>query len=264
MIRRHCAHRTARSSRPAETLRSGWRLCMSGPSGTSICVAGDSSFRPPRTTPVWTLWAIRISGRPSTCTSLADHRIEGSAPRRRMDGGRRREGRRSHDNERPTRRPNPRPPIHNAPSARRAPPPRSWRRRTCLGRRSDTSRAQRDCRYRGAMQQAARRAPRRRSVLPLVARATMYGVPFRICKGHRPAWQITPSKPQFGSSPDRVALGIVLGATEVPLGNRHVRLEIATIGPVSDQTGKTLAEVGFLLILFAGVWLVTAQIPASP
>jgi hypothetical protein len=30
----------------------------------------------------------------------------------------------------------------------------------------------------------------------------------------------------------------------------------------SHQTGVTLAEVGFLLILFAGVWLVAAQIPA--
>jgi hypothetical protein len=30
---------------------------------------------------------------------------------------------------------------------------------------------------------------------------------------------------------------------------------------VSDQTGKLLAQVGFLLILFAGVWLVAAEIP---
>jgi hypothetical protein len=39
----------------------------------------------------------------------------------------------------------------------------------------------------------------------------------------------------------------------------------ATIVPMlafSHQTGVTLAEVGFLLILFAGVWLVAAQIPA--
>jgi hypothetical protein len=58
-------------------------------------------------------------------------------------------------------------------------------------------------------------------------------------------------------------LAIVLGGKEVSLGNRQFRLvEIATIGPVSPQTGKTLAEVGFLLILFAGVWLVAAQIPA--
>jgi hypothetical protein len=28
------------------------------------------------------------------------------------------------------------------------------------------------------------------------------------------------------------------------------------------QTGTRLAEVGFLLILFAGVWLVASQIPA--
>jgi hypothetical protein len=42
-------------------------------------------------------------------------------------------------------------------------------------------------------------------------------------------------------------------------------VEMATIVPVlafSHQTGVTLAEVGFLLILFAGVWLVAAQIPA--
>ncbi|HUY10212.1 MAG: hypothetical protein ACYCYK_13580 [Candidatus Dormibacteria bacterium] len=31
---------------------------------------------------------------------------------------------------------------------------------------------------------------------------------------------------------------------------------------MSRQTGVTLAEAGFLLILFAGVWLVAAQIPA--
>jgi hypothetical protein len=42
-------------------------------------------------------------------------------------------------------------------------------------------------------------------------------------------------------------------------------VEIATIVPMfalSHHTGVTLAEVGFLLILFAGVWLVAAQIPA--
>jgi hypothetical protein len=41
-------------------------------------------------------------------------------------------------------------------------------------------------------------------------------------------------------------------------------IEIATILRMlafSHQTGVTLAEVGFLLILFAGVWLVAAQIP---
>ncbi len=31
---------------------------------------------------------------------------------------------------------------------------------------------------------------------------------------------------------------------------------------MSHQTGIVLAEVGFLLILFAGIWLVAAQIPA--
>ena len=31
---------------------------------------------------------------------------------------------------------------------------------------------------------------------------------------------------------------------------------------MSRQTGVVLAEVGFLLILFAGVWLVASQIPA--
>jgi hypothetical protein len=31
---------------------------------------------------------------------------------------------------------------------------------------------------------------------------------------------------------------------------------------LSHQTGVTLAEVGFLLILFAGVWLVAAEIPS--
>ena len=30
----------------------------------------------------------------------------------------------------------------------------------------------------------------------------------------------------------------------------------------THQTGATLAEIGFLLILFAGVWLVAAEIPA--
>jgi len=31
---------------------------------------------------------------------------------------------------------------------------------------------------------------------------------------------------------------------------------------VSHKTAVILAEVGFLLILFAGIWLVAAQIPA--
>src|SRR5664280_1381077 len=58
-------------------------------------------------------------------------------------------------------------------------------------------------------------------------------------------------------------LQVVPGANETPLGNRPFPLvAVATIGAVSPQTGKTLAEVGFLLILFAGVWLVAAQIPA--
>jgi hypothetical protein len=30
---------------------------------------------------------------------------------------------------------------------------------------------------------------------------------------------------------------------------------------ISPQTGKKLAEVGFLLVLFAGIWLAAAQIP---
>ncbi len=36
----------------------------------------------------------------------------------------------------------------------------------------------------------------------------------------------------------------------------------SAIGPMSPQTGVILAEVGSLSILFAGVWLVAAQIPA--
>ena len=30
---------------------------------------------------------------------------------------------------------------------------------------------------------------------------------------------------------------------------------------MTPQTGRTLAQIGFLLILFAGVWLAAAQIP---
>jgi hypothetical protein len=30
---------------------------------------------------------------------------------------------------------------------------------------------------------------------------------------------------------------------------------------LTHQTGRRLAEIGFLLILFAGIWLVAAQIP---
>jgi hypothetical protein len=30
---------------------------------------------------------------------------------------------------------------------------------------------------------------------------------------------------------------------------------------MTEETGKLLAQVGFLLILFAGVWLVAAEIP---
>jgi hypothetical protein len=44
---------------------------------------------------------------------------------------------------------------------------------------------------------------------------------------------------------------------------RQFRLiEMAPIGLMSRQTGVIVAEVGFLLILFAGVWLAAAQIPA--
>lgn len=32
-------------------------------------------------------------------------------------------------------------------------------------------------------------------------------------------------------------------------------------GPLSRRTSVILAEVGFLLILFAGIWLAAAQIP---
>ncbi len=31
---------------------------------------------------------------------------------------------------------------------------------------------------------------------------------------------------------------------------------------MSPQTGVTLAEIGFLLLVFAGAWLVAAQIPS--
>lgn len=36
---------------------------------------------------------------------------------------------------------------------------------------------------------------------------------------------------------------------------------IVSVLALSQHTGVTLAEVGFLLIVFAGVWLVAAQIP---
>jgi hypothetical protein len=43
------------------------------------------------------------------------------------------------------------------------------------------------------------------------------------------------------------------------------RKEVLAVNPVlalTKQTGVRLAEVGFLLILIAGVWLVAAEIPA--
>ena len=68
-----------------------------------------------------------------------------------------------------------------------------------------------------------------------------------------------------GLSTERVRLRICsagLSRSSLP-GERQFRLiEITTIGLMSRQTGVILAEVGFLLILFAGVWLVAAQIPA--
>lgn len=36
---------------------------------------------------------------------------------------------------------------------------------------------------------------------------------------------------------------------------------VGTVLALTHQTGVRLAEVAFLLILFAGVWLVAAQIP---
>jgi uncharacterized integral membrane protein len=45
--------------------------------------------------------------------------------------------------------------------------------------------------------------------------------------------------------------------------NRAVEIAvIVAVLALSNQTGVTLAEVGFLLILFAGVWLMAAQIAA--
>ena len=36
---------------------------------------------------------------------------------------------------------------------------------------------------------------------------------------------------------------------------------LVSVLALSRHTGVTLAEVGFLLIVFAGIWLVAAQIP---
>ena len=61
-------------------------------------------------------------------------------------------------------------------------------------------------------------------------------------------------------------LWLALGAGNPRFGTGSAAPQlVATIAPVlalSHQTGVTLAEVRFLLILFAGVWLVAAQIPA--
>jgi len=54
------------------------------------------------------------------------------------------------------------------------------------------------------------------------------------------------------------------GAT--PFGGRTVRaVDIATLAPVlalSHQSGVTFAEIGFLLIQSAGIWLIASQVPA--
>ncbi len=42
---------------------------------------------------------------------------------------------------------------------------------------------------------------------------------------------------------------------------RQEHYNLAVPAALSHHTGVILAEVGFLLILFAGVWLVAAQIP---
>jgi len=48
----------------------------------------------------------------------------------------------------------------------------------------------------------------------------------------------------------------------VALGRpRHDQYDRTVPAALSHHTGVILAEVGFLLILFAGVWLVAAQIP---
>jgi hypothetical protein len=52
-----------------------------------------------------------------------------------------------------------------------------------------------------------------------------------------------------------------VGALAPPLGG-FARLVLVQHGPrMSHHTGVRLAEMGFLLILFAGVWLAAAQIP---
>jgi len=49
------------------------------------------------------------------------------------------------------------------------------------------------------------------------------------------------------------------------LDNREAARENARMNPdllgLSHPTGERLAEIGFLLVLFAGIWLAAAQIP---
>jgi hypothetical protein len=56
-----------------------------------------------------------------------------------------------------------------------------------------------------------------------------------------------------------VIVGIVLSSTAERRRRRMVRMSLV-LG-FAHHTGRRLAEVGFLLLLFAGVWLAAAQIP---
>jgi|SRR5579884_3099681 len=68
----------------------------------------------------------------------------------------------------------------------------------------------------------------------------------RLCSKSCPVQMPLPGLP--GSTP----------LTRVERGNRMRRMVILDFSP---HTGGRLAEVGFLLILIAGVWLAVAQIP---
>jgi len=72
---------------------------------------------------------------------------------------------------------------------------------------------------------------------------------------------VRPSVRSGGSLHAGAALSVVAVRQPTPLAaTRNNRSRMNIVLAITHQTGRKLAEVGFLLILFAGIWLAAAQI----
>jgi hypothetical protein len=66
-----------------------------------------------------------------------------------------------------------------------------------------------------------------------------------------------PGQAVVGAPP--LAMTFRVGADASPTSNNWSQMNLVLA--LTHQTGRRLAEIGFLLVLFAGIWLTAAQIP---